>query len=155
MTCDASQRQLPPSSSSCYYSNVWELQSWTKTPLNSLKWSNKTAPALAALLSLQMDILYLATSNVSIWALIFHGEQLLYLALENGQAKTVPRGNRRRKNLPGQPSHTASQPGWRGGSRGMLEDRGGLLRGEDLWWSSARLRAPGESQQRCGVGPGD
>lgn len=37
----------------------------------------------------------------------------------------------------------------------MLEDRGGLLRGEDLWWSSARLRAPGESQQRCSVGPGD
>lgn len=25
-----------------------------------------------------MDILYLATSNVSIWALIFHGDRLLF-----------------------------------------------------------------------------
>lgn len=37
LTSDASHRQLPPPSSSCYHSNVWELQSWTKTPLNYLK----------------------------------------------------------------------------------------------------------------------
>lgn len=71
LTSDALHRQLPPPSSSCYHSNVWELQSWTKTPLNYLKWSNSTASALTALLSLQMDILYLAVANVSIWALIF------------------------------------------------------------------------------------
>lgn len=98
-TSDASHRQLPPSSSSCYHSNVWELQSWTKTPLNSLKWSNSTAPALTGLLSLQMDILYLATSNVSIWALIFHGEQLLFwCSAASGQ--TAAAGEPSRRNPP-------------------------------------------------------
>lgn len=101
LTSDASRRRPPPSSSSCYHSNVWELQSWTKTPLNYLKWSNSTASALTGLLSLQMDILYLALSNVSIWALIFHGEQLLFWCLAVG--KLPPQGNRRGQTLPGKP----------------------------------------------------
>lgn len=47
-----------------------------------------------------MDILYLAVANVSIWALIFHGEQLLFWCLLVG--RLPQQGNRQGQTLPWQ-----------------------------------------------------
>lgn len=123
LTSDALHRQLPPPSSSCYHSNVWELQSWTKTPLNYLKWSNSTASALTALLSLQMDILYLAVANVSIWALIFSWGAASILVSAGGQTATAgePPGINPPLASP-EPLESAegSHSPWRASGRGLL-----------------------------------
>lgn len=100
---DAWCGQLPPSSSSCYQSNARQRQSWTKTPLNYLKRSNSSAPALAGLLSLQMDVLYLATSNVSIRGRDFSRGAASTPALGSEDAKSQRRGTGREKHTPTSP----------------------------------------------------
>lgn len=153
LTSDASRRRLPPSSSSCYHSNVWELQSWTKTPLNYLKWSNSTASALTGLLSLQMDILYLAVANVSIWALIFHGEQLLFWCLLVG--KLPPQGNHQGQNLPGKPRASGED---RSVPKPLEGSRQGVVGREQVFqWPGVCLNSTGSTWgiRAVAVGPGN